>query len=193
AHRLPQAGGRDLDTDPRGGDLARRLTLELPPKVDTRSPAEDLGEIEMGEDVDRPAARQLGDGAEVALPNLLDRCVRPHSGLHVDGDRAEPVHGSEQEVPRIRADELRQPVLAIADVVDLEPELHREVATLCLDDGFAVRLEVEDAALVEVGNVPHLERLAEVVDVLREPDLVDAPRRGLLDEALDSTGGERDL
>src|SRR5439155_8880951 len=94
---------------------------------------------------------------------------------------------------RIRADELRQPVLAIADVVDLEPELHREVATLCLDDGFAVRLEVEDAALVEVGNVPQLERLAEVVDVLREPDLVDAPRRGLFDEALDSTGGECDL
>src|SRR5581483_6144322 len=54
-----------------------------------------------------------------------------------------------------------------------------------LEDGVAVEVEVVDAPVGLVRQVPELPRLPEVVDVLGEADLVDAARRCGLDEALD--------
>src|SRR5205823_6375143 len=72
-----------------------------------------------------------------------------------------------------------------------EAELDRQALALCLDDGTAVLVEVVLAPLELVRPVPQLPRLREVVDVLGESDLVHAPLRGSLDEALDP--GDREV
>src|SRR5213078_4196566 len=66
------------------------------------------------------------------------------------------------------------PLLPLADVVDLEPELHGQTLSLRVDDRVDVEVEVVDATLALVLLDPDLAGLAEVVDVLREADLVDA-------------------
>ncbi len=57
-------------------------------------------------------------------------------------------------------------------------------------EGLAVHVEVVDAALDVVGEEPDVARLLEVVDVLREADLVDAALARPPDERLDSVDGE---
>jgi hypothetical protein len=70
-------------------------------------------------------------------------------------------------------------------VVNLEPELDGVAPALGLDDGLHVRFDVVHAALELVRDRPQLAGLLEVVDVLGEPDLVDAALGGSLDVALD--------
>ena len=81
---------------------------------------------------------------------------------------------------------------AAADVVDLQPELHRHPLPLRLEHGIDVRVEVVDAPLGLVLERPDRPGLPEVVDVLGEPDLVDAARGGRLDEPLDRLDRVRD-
>ena len=87
----------------------------------------------------------------------------------------------------IRVEQLGESRLALADVVDLEAELHRQPRALRLEHGVAVVVEVVDAALRQVRHVPDLGGLPEVVDVLREADLVDAPSERRLDERADGS------
>ena len=75
--------------------------------------------------------------------------------------------------------------MTVADVVDLEAELDRQAALFSVEHGVAVSVEVVDAALRLVRQVPDLEGLPEVVDVLGEADLVDSALGGGLEEALD--------
>ena len=60
------------------------------------------------------------------------------------------------------------------DIVHLETELHGQTAPSCLEHRLAIRIQVAHAALDLVRNVPDLGRLTEVVDVLREAELVHA-------------------
>src|SRR5437879_112481 len=76
-----------------------------------------------------------------------------------------------------------------ADVIALEAELHRQALPLGLEDRIAVRGQVVDAALDVVRQCPQLARLAEVVDVLGEADLVHTARGRSLDEPLDGLAG----
>ena len=77
----------------------------------------------------RSAPRSTG-----ARPRL--RATRPRRplGAFVDGEAVDPVHRAEQVVPWVRPEDRRQLVLTFADVVDLEPELDRQAASLRLDD-----------------------------------------------------------
>ena len=84
--------------------------------------------------------------------------------------------------PRDTASSSAEPRLPLPDVVDLEPELDGQPRTLGLEHGVAVDVEVVDAPLGQVRNVPDLGGLPEVVDVLGEADLVDAARQRRLDE-----------
>ena len=81
---------------------------------------------------------------------------------------------AEQEVPGIRLEQLRESMLPVADVVDLEPELDGQAAAPRLEHGVAVLVEVVNATLEVIGQLPDLSSLPEVVDVLGEADLVDA-------------------
>src|SRR5262249_13638971 len=87
--------------------------------------------------------------------------------------------------PGIRREQLREPLLLRPDVVDLERELHGQALPLRLEDRAAVLVEVEVAADGLVRKRPELARLAEVVDVLGEADLVDAALEIARDERLD--------
>jgi hypothetical protein len=82
------------------------------------------------------------------------------------------VHRAEEEIPGVAGEELAEPHLPVAHVVDLEPELDRKALPLCVENRVAVRVEVVDAALCLVLERPELARLAEVVDVLGEAELV---------------------
>src|SRR5581483_8234777 len=86
---------------------------------------------------------------------------------------------------RVRLEDLGKAPLPLTDEVDLDPELHRQPSLLGLEHGVAVGVEVVDAALALVRDLPQLAGLAEVVDVLGEADLVDSAPAGSLDERLD--------
>ena len=94
------------------------------------------------------------------------------------------VDGTEQEVPRVRREQVLRLALAARNVVDLEAELHGKAASLRLEHGVHVDVEVVDAAVDVVGLHPELPGLPEVVDVLGEADLVHAALGRDLDEAL---------
>ena len=144
----------------------------------------------MGEHVHVPAPRELAEMADVVTPDLLGRPLRPHARLLVDDHVEHLVHRAEEQIPGIRREQCRELVLTRADVVDLEPELDRQPPTFRLEDGVAVRVEVVDAAFDVVGEEPDAACLPEVVDMLREADLVDASLARPLDERLDGVDGE---
>lgn len=68
------------------------------------------------------------------------------------------------------------------------PVEHRQPAALRLEDGVDVRVEVVGTALQHPGDLPEVLALAEVVDVVAEPDLVDPGPAGLLDVVLSAVG-----
>src|SRR5688572_2489873 len=109
----------------------------------------------------------------------------PQARSGIDGEAVDPVHRPEEIVPRVGRQDLAQLVRAFRNPVDLEPELDREPLPLGPADQVAVLVEVEAAPLQLLGHVPDRLGLAEVVNVLREPELVDAALRGLLQVALD--------
>src|SRR5262249_30905295 len=154
---------------------------------------EDLDQIRMCQDVDVARGCQSGKRSEVAAPDLLDRLDRPDTRLQVDCQIVEPVHGAEQQVERILRQGGGELVLPWADVVDLEPELDRQPPALGFDQCIDVHVEVVDATLELVRQRPHRPRLLEVVDVLGEPNLVDAASDCGLDEALHPGHGVVDL
>ena len=53
-------------------------------------------------------------------------------------------------------EQLREPLLPLADVVDLDPELDGQAGALRLEHRVAVGVEVVDAALREIRDVPDL-------------------------------------
>src|SRR5581483_2365357 len=144
---------------------------------------EDLRQVGMGEDVH--GRGELRQRLEVPAPDVFDLPALPDSRPGVDGLPVEPVDRPEQVVPRVRLEDLGKAPLPLTDEVDLDPELHRQPSLLGLEHGVAVGVEVVDAALALVRDLPQLARLAEVVDVLGEADLVDSAPAGGLDERLD--------
>src|SRR5581483_894586 len=150
---------------------------------------EDLRQVRVRKDVDEAGGREARDRRPVAPPHVVDRVRRPDPGLGVDGEPVEPVHRAEQVVPRVRLQDLGELGLPRPDPVDLEPELDRQPLPLRLDDRRDVVVEVVDAALRLVRQRPESPRLPEVVDVLREAELVDAAAAAGLDVALDRGHG----
>ena len=155
---LPETAGGDLD-----GESGRRSResgplVQLGQQDRVGAPAEDLREIGMREHVHGLRDRQLAERVDVALPALVDRHHLPHARRHVDGHPVQPVHRAEQVVEGIRLEQLGQARLLLADVVDLEAELHRQPLPLCLEHRIAVVVQVVDAALRQVGDLPRARR-----------------------------------
>ena len=98
------------------------------------------------------------------------------------------VDGTEQEVPRVRREQILRLALAARNVVDLEAKLHGKAASLRLEHGVDVDVEIVDAPVDVVGLHPELPRLPEVIDVLGEADLVHPTLGRHLDEALGGVG-----
>src|SRR5207249_1523165 len=99
----------------------------------------------------------------------------------VDREAVDEVDRAEHVVPRVRLEQLRDPYLDPGEVVDLEPELHREAAALGFENRLDVVVEVVAAALEHPRDLPEVLALAEIVDVVAEPDLVDPGPAGLRD------------
>src|SRR6185437_388260 len=118
----------------------------------------------------------------------------PDTGIRrgVDREAVDPVHRAEQVVPRVRLEERVELVLPPAGIVDLEPELDRQAAALRLHDRVDVGVKVVNAALGLVRQLPERTGLPEVVDVLREADLVHRVLGRGFDERLDRVGRVRD-
>ena len=147
SHRLTQPSRRYLDRDPGAGDTGSERLVQLGQDLGLGPTSVDLGEIGVRHDVHVAALGELGHGCDVPAPHVLDRELLPDSGALVDGDIEHLVNRSQKEVPRIRCDELRQLVLVIAHVVDLEPELDGQPEPLGLHDDTDICVEVERATL----------------------------------------------
>src|SRR6266511_2357152 len=130
----------------------------------------------MRERVEQPAPSDIDERLEVATPSFLDAERIEQAWLAVDTKALDVVHRAEQVIPRIGIEQLACLVLAARHVVDLQ-----------------VRLEVVDATLGLIRHRPEGSCLPEVVDVLGEPDLVDAGLLRRLYERLDRPRVVRDL
>src|SRR6266508_2563705 len=147
----------------------------------------------MRERVEQTGSGSVDERLEVATPGFLDTDGIDEAGFAVDTEALDVVHRTEQVIPRIGLEELAGLVFAARYIVDLQSELHRQPPLAREDDGLHVRLEVVDAALGLIRHRPERPRLPEVVDVLGEPDLVDARLLRRLDERLDRERVVRDL
>ncbi len=138
--------------------------------------------------VEETRSRGVAEPDEVAAPGLSGRQLLGEAGLLVDREAVDEVHRPEHVVPRVRGEQLGDAGLDPREVVDLEPELHRQAAALRLENGVNVVVEIVVAALQHPGDLPEVLALAEVVDVVAEPDLVDPGPAGLLDVRLSAVG-----
>src|SRR6185437_1091888 len=188
--RLVQPRRRDLD-----GNARIRDRSDDRPVVERRGTlTEDLNEIGMRQRVEQSAASSRGQRLEVQSPGLLDAEHVQHPRLlAVDAEPVDEVHRPEQVVPRIRGKDRARLVFTTWHVVDLEPELHRQAALPRLEDRSHVRIDVVHAPLQLVRNLPQRTTLGEVVDVLREPDLVHTDGMSRRDERIDRPGVERNV
>src|SRR5690348_683759 len=143
----------------------------------------------MSERVEEPAPGRVSEPDEVAPPGFVRSQLLDEPRLLVDRKTVDVVHRAEQVVPGVRLEHVRGLALAAGDVVDLEPELDRKPLLFRRGDRAHIAVEVVRAALHHVLLVPEASGLLEVVDVLREADLVDAALCSHLDEPLD--GRER--
>ena len=180
--RLVQARARDLDRD-----AVERARDPIPVPVDLV--AEELHQVGVREGIEEPASCRAAERFVVPAPSLLGPDGLDEARHSIDPEPVEEVDRAQDVVPRIRRERLRRLLLAAGLVVDLDPELHGMAAALRLDDGLHVRLDVVDAPLEVIGHRPERTRPFEVVDVLGEADLVHAPLRCSLDEALDRVDG----
>src|SRR5262249_46885233 len=173
APRLVQAGRRDLDADARRLDRGSGLEMEVVRLLVACPHTGDLDEIRVREDVEETRPGGVAEPDEIAAPGLASRkLVRERRGL-VDREAVDEVHRAEQVVPRVRLEQLPDPDLGPREVVDLEPELDRQTAALRLLDRGDVVVEVIGTALEHPRDLPEALALAEVVDMVAEPDLVD--------------------
>ena len=111
--------------------------------------------------------------------------MSPEPRLLVDGEAVDPVHRAEQEVPGVAVDRVREPLLARADVVDLEPQLDGQTTPLRVEMTASQYRPGRGRSARTGTGASRLGGLPEVVDVLGEADLVDAARGRGLDVALD--------
>src|SRR4051812_11277407 len=146
----------------------------------------------MRQRVEQPGSGRRGQRLGVAAVRLLRRHRRGEARLWGDREPPDVVHGAEPVIPRVGVEQRAHLVLAARHVVDLEPELDRQPALLRRGDRLHVRLDRIHAALELVRHPPQRAGLAEVVDVLGEPDLVDALGGRRLAPALDGVDGVRD-
>src|SRR6476619_1569182 len=193
AHRLVQPGRGHLDADPGRLDGVGSLLVEPVQALSVRARAVVLDQVGMRKGIEQPAPRRASQPDEVAPRGLVRAELLDQTRLLVVWQAVDEVDRPQQVVPRIRRECLGRLSLSPDEVVHLHPELDRQPALLGLDHSTHVPVDVVAAALDHEGLVPELTGLLEVVDVLREADLVDVSFRGGLDEALDRLDGEVDL
>src|SRR5262249_11098202 len=171
ADRLVAAGRGDFGADARGLDRVGGFSVQVARFLVRRSHAEELDQIRVRERVEEAASSGVPDPGEVAAPRLADRQPVHKPGLLIDREAVDEVHRAEHVVPRVRLEQLGEPALRAREVVGLEPELDRQPAPLGLENRVDVLVEVVAAAIEHPRDVPEVARLAEVVDVIAEPDL----------------------
>ena len=148
---------------------------------------EDLDQVDMGEDVDRPGRGQFRLEGEVLLvgpANPASGELGHHLGM-IERPASDPVHRADEQVPGIRGDQLEHRIDRVGKEVDLETEEHREPPISGGDHGLDVGLETQrailgDEALGLLGQVvPGLvvpespqdrARLDTAIEMLRETD-----------------------
>src|SRR5262245_49230643 len=157
--RLAQAGGRDLDRDPGCGDRLYYLLVQLLLERAVGAGAEDLDDVGMRQRIEEARPRRRGQLVEVPPPGRVDADRVDQPRAPVDREVADEVDGAEEKVPRIRREQGARLLLAAPLVVDLQPELHGQAAPLRLDDRPDVGLQVEDAPLRLVRDMPQRTRL----------------------------------
>ena len=189
---LAQACRGDLDRDPALGDRFNgRLVEEARIALGQRSgAAPDLDQVGMGEDVKEAGTGALGQGGEVAAPDLIRiAATLPDvpAGV-IDGGVTDEVNRAEDVVEVARLDQRRGAILGGGDVVALDPEPQRRAA-----DELAIRIEVVASLFLPEGMAPKIECLGEAVDVLGDAQLRDPGRLSGSQIAVDVLAGKEAL
>src|SRR5215207_5461650 len=157
ADRLAQAGGRDLDRDAALGDrLDRGLVVVARVALGQRpGAAPDLDQVRVGEDVEEARAGGLGEGLEVASPDLVGvaAALPGVPARVVDGLGADEVDRADHVVELPRLEHRGGAVLCAGDEIALDPQPQRRGG-----DELAVGVEVVHRLFLPERLPPELER-----------------------------------
>src|SRR6476661_250913 len=170
--RLVVPRRRHLGTDPSSLECVGYLAVQRlrPP----RPLPEHLGQVGVGHRVVDAARRGQAEVLAVEAPDLVGRISIPdRRQLPVHRQPSHPVHRAQQVVPVIPPDHLADLLLATAQVVDLERDLHRQAGVSRCRDGGVVAAQVAHRIGLPERVVEPVARLGEAVDVVGEADLVD--------------------
>src|SRR5206468_6402279 len=111
-HGFPQTRGGYLDRHTRFGNRVRHRSV-----VELRTLAEDLQEVGMRERIEQAAARRRLEPLEISSPGLLDADRIEEPRLGIDPETVDVMHRPEEEIPRVRSEQLARLLLTTGHVV----------------------------------------------------------------------------
>lgn len=171
---LVQARRRDLYGCPRGSGGLDYRSVEVERSLVEAIPLL-LHDVDVGENIDDTGGGQLGLDREVVLVGLPDPAPIElvGNGSLVDRPTAQPVHRADEEIPRVRGEQVHDRPDGLGEEVDFETEENGQTSLLRLQDRGDVAIERQHA----IGAHEGLGLNGEVVPGFRRPELTQYRRR----------------